>query len=110
MNTKRISLISLSVMACALLIACDLRYPEAIEIKPNISGKIPDELKDCKFYELNRLVVVRCPLSTATANYRVGKSDSATVTTESNMEAEKLKAKVAELERLLQEVKSSIGK
>lgn len=45
---------------------------------------LPDGLKDCKFYKLtddsaNTIRVVRCPMSSTTATYKVGKSTQTTV-------------------------------
>lgn len=115
MNTKRIGLISIAVMACTLLTACD--PPAAKEFRPEISGEMPEGLKDCKFYEVRSIIVTRCPLSITSTNYRSGKVTLNSAVVEADMEAErvkaeseKMKAKVAELERLLQEIKSSIGK
>lgn len=46
---------------------------------------LPEELKDCKFYKLkddaaNTITVVRCPQSSTTVQYKVGKSTQTTVT------------------------------
>ena len=112
MNTKRIGLISIAVMACTLLAACD--PPPAKEVRPRITGEIPEGLKDCKFYELSTLIVTRCPLSVTSTNYQFGRTTRASSVVETDMEAERVKAetkaKIAELERLLQEIKAGAGK
>lgn len=46
---------------------------------------LPDGLKDCKFYKLrddsgNTITVVRCPASSTSVQYKVGKSTQTTVT------------------------------
>jgi len=56
---------------------------------PSASEKVwpvlPDGLKDCKFYELmdssgNTMKIARCPASTTTMNYKMGKAQATTIT------------------------------
>jgi hypothetical protein len=78
---KRILLASIAVLALA---ACD---PKAYEGAPIPESMVPEGLKDCKFYTLQRgsgqtFNIVRCPNS-STSLTRPGKSTEHTATIDS---------------------------
>jgi hypothetical protein len=73
----------LSLLFCLVVVltGCGPGY------KPGNFPIVPSELKDCTFWYLrdvngSSLTVVRCPLSTTSTTYRVGKTSATTIVTE----------------------------
>jgi hypothetical protein len=70
------------LLAAAVLFAACSPYSREVGVEVNL----PDGLKDCTFYQVKptttgaELNIVRCPLSTTSANYAVGKTQQNTVT------------------------------
>lgn len=93
--------------ACLFLAACD---PFAKTVA--VETPLPDGLKDCQFFQVKpytdgpTLNIVRCPLSTTSVQYPVGKSQEHTVTTEADTSAKvdeivkRIDAEIARLEEL----------
>lgn len=68
------------VLGVVILTGCEPSY----ENKTQNFTVLPDELQDCKFYAVrsntgSNLNIVRCPNSSVSATYKVGKTTATTV-------------------------------
>ena len=68
------------VLSVVMLTGCEPSYEE----KTQNFTLLPDELKDCKFYNVrsntgSNLNIVRCPNSTVSTTYKSGKTTLTTV-------------------------------
>lgn len=109
----------LLILSVALLAGCESGVIEGLDLPKN---KIPEELRECKFYSIdddrgNRIRVVRCPNSSTGAAWKSGKSMRYSATVEANQPStdpdvarveaalKKIDEEIARLEALKKELK-----